>query len=542
MHRIPRWARIAAIVPLGILVLITAAWAVDAAVQSGRVSRHVTVAGEDVGGVDQQALAETVDRIARSYEGAAVTVETPNGSLDSTVGELGVALDDDRTEELVDDTAGGGLVLLRPFRWLGSFVGEHEAPLAFEVDRARLLSTLAPLREANAVAPVEPGMRATADGLELIGGEPGTELDTDAAVDALARAAKTGDFPAAGCEIGSGLPSRAGSHRRGDAGDDRRGQRAGERAPDRAGGRPGRRRRTSDPVHVVPPRRRRRRPHRPTRRRSRAHMARRELLVPARRTRRRRFHPRRRGCADHPGPRRQLRCAEGSVDRVRAALEDGSDTVTLDLEVWEPARDTGRARELGIVEPVASFTTNHASGQSRVVNIQRMADIVRGAVIEPGETFSINEHVGRRTREKGFLPAGVIVRRRVRGGCRRRCSQFATTWSQRRLLRGARVRGVPESLDLHLPVPVRTRGDGVVPRPRPRDRQQLPARRDDLDPLHAGLHHRRSLVYQVGGRPADRADRASAGPVHPGHHGADPDLGRRRATGGRLGVRAVPAR
>jgi vancomycin resistance protein YoaR len=56
-----------------------------------------------------------------------------------------------------------------------------------------------------------------------------------------------------------------------------------------------------------------------------------------------------------------------------------------------------------------------------------MADLVRGAIIEPGETFSINEHVGERTTEKGFVVAGAIANGEhsdeVGGGV----SQFATT-------------------------------------------------------------------------------------------------------------------
>ncbi|MDP8927099.1 MAG: VanW family protein [Actinomycetota bacterium] len=57
-----------------------------------------------------------------------------------------------------------------------------------------------------------------------------------------------------------------------------------------------------------------------------------------------------------------------------------------------------------------------------------MADIVEGAVIEPGEHFSLNGHMGRRTRARGFVAAPVIVEgefeEEVGGGV----SQFATTF------------------------------------------------------------------------------------------------------------------
>jgi vancomycin resistance protein YoaR len=47
--------------------------------------------------------------------------------------------------------------------------------------------------------------------------------------------------------------------------------------------------------------------------------------------------------------------------------------------------------------------------QNRVHNIQLMANTVNGAIVMPGETFSLNEYVGQRTEEKGYLPAGAII-------------------------------------------------------------------------------------------------------------------------------------
>lgn len=114
-----------------------------------------------------------------------------------------------------------------------------------------------------------------------------------------------------------------------------------------------------------------------------------------------------------------------------AGVEAGDDDLrraVLDGEILEPERTTEEAEALEIVEPVASFTTNHACCQSRVTNIQRFADIVRGTVVEPGETISLNGVVGPRTRAKGFVGGGAILRGEyiedVGGGV----SQFATTF------------------------------------------------------------------------------------------------------------------
>ena len=87
----------------------------------------------------------------------------------------------------------------------------------------------------------------------------------------------------------------------------------------------------------------------------------------------------------------------------------------------ERAGDTTSAelQKLGIVEEVGQPTvfgptTHHKCCEPRVKNIHRIADLVRGSVIQPGETFSINRTVGVRTAAKGFVVAGAIVAKLVR--------------------------------------------------------------------------------------------------------------------------------
>jgi vancomycin resistance protein YoaR len=81
----------------------------------------------------------------------------------------------------------------------------------------------------------------------------------------------------------------------------------------------------------------------------------------------------------------------------------------------------------GIVEVVGTFTTNHDCCEARVDNIHRIADLIRGQYLLPGESFSVNEFVGERTTEKGFVPAGVIERGRFTQSVGGGISQFATT-------------------------------------------------------------------------------------------------------------------
>jgi vancomycin resistance protein YoaR len=113
---------------------------------------------------------------------------------------------------------------------------------------------------------------------------------------------------------------------------------------------------------------------------------------------------------------------------LEVATGDGERNVRLEGETVAPDRSTEDAQNLGIREQVSTFTTNFTAGQSRVRNIQRFADLVHGQVIEPGDTFSLNGHVGERTTAKGFVPGGAIFDGEfiedIGGGV----SQFATTF------------------------------------------------------------------------------------------------------------------
>jgi vancomycin resistance protein YoaR len=93
----------------------------------------------------------------------------------------------------------------------------------------------------------------------------------------------------------------------------------------------------------------------------------------------------------------------------------------------KPAKvTTDAANKLGIKEVISEFTTQGFAADSGV-NIRTVAAKVNGAIIKPGETFSLNGYTGPRTKAQGYVEAGVIKDgapgREVGGGI----SQFATT-------------------------------------------------------------------------------------------------------------------
>jgi vancomycin resistance protein YoaR len=93
----------------------------------------------------------------------------------------------------------------------------------------------------------------------------------------------------------------------------------------------------------------------------------------------------------------------------------------------QPAKfTTEAANALGIKEIIGEFTTGGFASDSGV-NIRVIAAEVNGAVLRPGEKFSLNGHTGPRGTAQGYIEAGIIERgrpgRAVGGGA----SQFATT-------------------------------------------------------------------------------------------------------------------
>lgn len=112
---------------------------------------------------------------------------------------------------------------------------------------------------------------------------------------------------------------------------------------------------------------------------------------------------------------------------LRVALRKGAAEAQLKGRTSKADFTTADARTLDIKEQVSSFTTYHSCCEARVENIHRIADIVDGAIVEPGESFSLNDHVGPRTTSNGFVAAPAIrdgeFVEEVGGGI----SQFATT-------------------------------------------------------------------------------------------------------------------
>ena len=111
------------------------------------------------------------------------------------------------------------------------------------------------------------------------------------------------------------------------------------------------------------------------------------------------------------------------LDVIKKA--DGRE-IKVDYAVKDPEMTTDEANALGIKEVVGEFSSNGFAGEV-ATNVNAIATKVSGAVVKPGETFSLNERTGARTASQGFVEAPVYedgTGERMMGGG---VSQFTTT-------------------------------------------------------------------------------------------------------------------
>lgn len=411
---------------LGVLVVLFAGWAIDSAVHSGEVMRNVSISGREAGGLDETELRGVVDGLAAEEAARPVVIETPKGTLETTAGEIGLAMDADATVQRALDTGRDTNVVAAPFVWFGALFTGHSAPLAYTVDDTRTTAAMAGLDAANLTPPTEPSVVYLEGQLVALPGQDGTGLDLTPLPDLLVEGAR-GDDPItitlttttrrptftdenvqqvareADELAAKGLTVNVGGKSTAIETETLRSWMRSAPAPDGS-----QLVLTVDATSIsedvtaavgsvgTPPT---------------------ELS----------WHVNGGSVSYTEGTPGTTCCAPDSADRVVNALRSGQNQVDLDLTTAYPAHDAAWAQSMQITQQVATFTTNHACCESRVQNIHRIADITRGVVIPPGETFSVNGYVGQRTTAKGFAEAGVIYSgvftTDVGGGV----SQYATT-------------------------------------------------------------------------------------------------------------------
>jgi vancomycin resistance protein YoaR len=124
---------------------------------------------------------------------------------------------------------------------------------------------------------------------------------------------------------------------------------------------------------------------------------------------------------------RQLDVAATSTALLAAASRTANRSAELVVVERQPRTTTKEARALRIERQLASYTTLYSGTSDRITNLQLAVNLLDGARIAPGATWSFNERVGPRTEERGFRSAPVIINGEYEEGIGGGVSQVATT-------------------------------------------------------------------------------------------------------------------
>ncbi len=93
-----------------------------------------------------------------------------------------------------------------------------------------------------------------------------------------------------------------------------------------------------------------------------------------------------------------------------ALLADGGSPVEIPFYISKAAVTSEELQSKLFANTMASYSTSYASSTAnRASNVARAASLINGKVIAPGETFSFNDTVGRRTVANGFSTATEYV-------------------------------------------------------------------------------------------------------------------------------------
>jgi vancomycin resistance protein YoaR len=126
-------------------------------------------------------------------------------------------------------------------------------------------------------------------------------------------------------------------------------------------------------------------------------------------------------------PGRELNLPATASALLRAASRTTNRSAAVVVAQFEPRMTTADARALRIERQLASYSTLYAGTTDRINNLQLAIEILDGARIAPGATWSFNEFVGPRTAERGFRSAPVIMNGKYEEGIGGGVSQVATT-------------------------------------------------------------------------------------------------------------------
>jgi vancomycin resistance protein YoaR len=419
-----RWGSV-----LGLSLLVVAAGAalVDSKAGNGRVQRNVFVAGEHVGRLNATEVDAFIDRLEGRYRTMSVAIVPPQGAFNVSGADLGIGVRRERlrSELLRIGHQGGSGARIKSY--LGSFFGTTTIDVPVTVDPTAVATTIRENDKVEGQQPIDPKLVVKADKFVIEPGKPGKGISASVVSATLEQRLNNGpnDFQIPVERVT--LPSRyTDAELRNLL--DKAVSLTSKPLPVRVDGKEI----TLQPKQL-------RRLVTPTIADGQVTLAldgEQTLAAvlkgvgkvgqPAKNAR---LQVNGDGTVTAvPAEKGRKCCTDDAADRLNAALGTGTgDLVELAMIDVEPKVSTEQIQSLGVKELIGTFTTKHAPGEVRVKNIHHISDLLRGIVIQPGDTFSVNDTIGPRTAANGFFKAHVIedgvYTENFGGGI----SQFATT-------------------------------------------------------------------------------------------------------------------
>ncbi len=119
---------------------------------------------------------------------------------------------------------------------------------------------------------------------------------------------------------------------------------------------------------------------------------------------------------------------ESTLERVRELVPNQDELLPLVFRPIAPRVALSELPPIDVTQVLAVYETDFSNKRGpRVHNIAVAAQYLDGAILEPGETLSFNQRVGKRVTERGFIDAPVIVNDEMESGVGGGVCQVATT-------------------------------------------------------------------------------------------------------------------
>lgn len=102
------------------------------------------------------------------------------------------------------------------------------------------------------------------------------------------------------------------------------------------------------------------------------------------------------------------------LEAAREMLKEDKEEYVIDLKITTPEITTNRIGSEAFPDLLSTFSTKYdASNTPRTTNLKLAMNKLNGVVVSPGETFSYNKTLGKRTAEAGYREAGGFAGGRV---------------------------------------------------------------------------------------------------------------------------------